>query len=94
MNPNAQPFVPQQQPVLQPTQQYQREFETVADSNFNAFNGAGRARSFSTGVYDPNTNMRSQRVHEHTVDGNAYHTSGKPNAPGQIGGNYTAFHSW
>lgn len=63
-----QPSVPQPQfvfqPIIQPTGRfhYEHEFQTVAQKN------AGRGRTMSFGIYDPSTDMRTNRVHVHYDD--------------------------
>jgi hypothetical protein len=95
LNPKAKEFTPVVKP---PREQYVREFETVAQQQFNtvfAPFGLPRARSLSIGIYDPNTNQRTQRMHYHLDpmrpdSGNAIP---KDDAEGRYGGAYTQYTS-
>lgn len=95
MPPSPASSSPLMVPVLAPTGRYHytREFQTVAQQQYNTNNGFGgshpfRARSYSFGIYDPVTDTRTNRAHQH-VD-NFRSDSGmpipKPDAAGASGG--------
>lgn len=91
----AKPFV---MPPPKPPVAYSREFETVAQQQQNAWAvplGYARARSFSIGVFDPTTNMRTQRAHYHmdAMRPDAGAPIAKPDAAGQYGGVFTSYTS-
>lgn len=70
----APPHYPMMVPVQVPTGRYHytHEFETVRDrqTNQGPIQGGGRARSYSTGIYDPRTDTRTNRVHQHVAPDN------------------------
>ncbi len=91
LNPAAKVFTP-----AQPREQYTREFETVAQQQFNALFaplGMPRARSLSVGIYDPNTDQRTQRAHYHLdpLRADAGQPIAKPDAAGRFGGVFTQY---
>ncbi len=95
LNPNAKEFTPMPKP---PREQYVREFETVAQQQFNAVyvpQGFARARSLSVGIYDPNTNQRTQRVHYHIdpMRPDAGQPIAKQDAADRYGGVFTQYTS-
>ncbi|HZX30948.1 MAG TPA: hypothetical protein VFF03_06330 [Rhodocyclaceae bacterium] len=94
-NPLAPVFVPKPKA---PLEDYVRTFETSTQRDFNSnpdFSHMPRARSYSIGVYDPNTNTRTNRSHFHVDPFRPDSGSpiAKPDAPGKVGGTFTDFQS-
>lgn len=93
LNPAAKAFTPA---PPKPQEQYTREFETVAQQQFNALFvplGVPRARSLSVGIYDPNTDQRTNRAHYHLdpMRPDAGQPIAKPDAAGRYGGVFSQY---